>query len=270
MAGLTNEAGLIVGDIQQLIRSTVSFLRLLWPAAATISPVWESRAAGGWETGLISFGIALIRWPDAELVAILSRRWTRALLKQTLRPPQANRPAPDLARQAREAGQQWIMSQKLAPPLLLERLAEPMPSLPHHLPDLAPDPPWPWLLVKTQARIEQAARRWQDEWLAAGQARLQPILRDAQAAWRQQADTWLRQHLAQPEPGAVLKTRSYLAAMSELLRAFVEGIEQKLDEAEADLVEVERQLSQTAERLIAELAGFPKSPLDVLFKWDRQ
>lgn len=269
VASLTNEAGLIIGDVDQLIRHTVFFLTVLLRQVRVSGIDWEEERAGGWGPSLTSFGLAAVRWPGRQLAGILSRRWALAVLKQmvTLPPPRSG--TPDLARQAREVVQQWVTGQELAPPLLLDRLAALMPPLPNQLPGLAPDPPWPWLLLDTQASIEQACQSWESNWLAVCRDKVKETLADLERAWPQQVEMWLAEQVAARRSGRVLAAQSYMAAISEIWQAFVEGVEQKLEEAEAELAALDRQLGQTAARLADTLADFPASPLSALFYWGR-
>jgi tetratricopeptide (TPR) repeat protein len=268
LAGLANEVGLIIGNAERLIQATVNFLALLLIETPATGLDWEDHSPLGWGSTLTSFGIATLRWPGSELVKILSARWSQALLEQMLTLSQSSHRKIDLAQQARESVQQWLTSQKLSPPLLLERLAAPMPLLPNHLSALIPDPPWPWLLVRTQANLESMSQRWQDEWLAMSKERFNPALAELQAKWPRQTEAWLTQQLAaQSRQGTVLIAQSYLAEVSEMLQAFIEGVEQKLEEAEADLASLDQQLGQAAEALDQALVAFPASPVSALFHW---
>ncbi len=263
VAGLTNETGLIMGDGDDLIRRSVYFLTVLMQAGLG----WDDNGEVGWDTPVTTFGLATIRWPGAELANVLSKRWAGALLQQVLTPARAGPATRDLGQQARTAAQQWLTAEKLAPPLFMEQLTGPMPALPHHLAELVPDLPWPWLLVETQARIENAAQGWQEGWLTACRERLKPALMEWETGWSMQAELWLEQQVTSNQAGSVLVAQSHMAAVSELLHAFVEGVEHNLAEAQADLANLEQRLSQVAESLATEVTPLPASPLTMLLRW---
>lgn len=271
VAGLTNEMGLVIGEVKQLIDRTAYFLSVLIrePNLAgndglDFGAVFDP-AAAGWPAPWLSFGLARLEWPGRELVKGLSRRWSQEMLGQLTAPVKVEGAA-DLTGQARQAAQRWFIAEKLAPPLLLDRLAALMPPAPATLAAGVPDPPWPWLLPAAAAGVEQAAQTWQESWL--GQRKyLEERLAEWQQAWREQAENWLPQQLGPQPTGTVLLAQSYLAAVSELLHTFLAGVSQRLAEAEADLAQVERQMSQIAERLERELAGFPASPAALLGRW---
>lgn len=96
---------------------------------------------------------------------------------------------------------------------------------------------------------------------------LTPVLGMPAAAWPALTRQWLEQQLARPEPGVLIRLKAAMAALSELLTAFVEGVEERLIELEGDLVAVERQVSQAAEALRAHLAKLPATPLAVVWQW---
>jgi hypothetical protein len=266
LASLTNEVGLIVGDADTLIQRTVYFLTLLIREISTGNWDWSHDSPAGWGVPLTSFGLATLCWPGQELVNALSARWTKHLLTQLMTLPPMSTPT-DLTQKAREAAQQLMRSKKLVPSLLIDRLTALMPSLPHHLVAVVPDWPWPWLLVDVQSKLENAAQRWQENWLA-GRDRLQTTLAELETDWGEQAESWLKQQLlAASKAGIVLTTQSFLAAVTELLRIFIEGVEHNLAEAEIDLANIDQRLGEVAEALIDELATFPDSPLAMLLSW---
>lgn len=258
IAGLTNEAGLVVGNGACLRQRAADFLTLLVRETALAALEWP----GGWSFGLTSFGLATVRWPGPALVEALSRRWVVGLLGQLLTGP------PDLvlARQAQAAARQLLTGQRLAPPLLLEQLMADLPALPGYLADLAPDPPWPWLVVETPGRLEQATRQWEENWQLA-RRRLESLLTRRQAEASADLTQWLAGRVGQQPGGAVLTAHSHLAALSELLHAFIEGVEERLGEAEADLAQLNGQISQAAETLATELDRLPHSPLAMGLCW---
>lgn len=269
LAGLVNEAGLIMGETAHLIRATVQFLILLLSETSSAGVDWADNSKAEWNGYLSSFGIAVLRWPGRELAQILSARWSQSLLEQMLTLPQNDQHKSDLARQVREGVQQWLTGQKLSPPLLLDRLAVPMPPVPQHLAELVPELPWPWLFWQTRPTLEDATQQWQEEWLVLSRERLTPLLVDLRAQWLPQVSTWLASLLASRRRGAVVLAQSYLAEVSDLLQTFVAGVEQKKEEAEADLNDLDRQLGQAAGTLIQTLADFPASPLGTLLRWGR-
>ncbi len=258
LAGLTNEVGLIIGETDDLIRHSVYFLSLLLRDVPVTGLDW----AAGWNRTLTHFGVAHVCWPGPALLPILSLRWTQTILADLI----TAAPVTDLARQARQAAQQWLTADRLAPVLLIDRLAAGRSPLPQHLAELVPDPPWPWLLVETRADLETAAQQWQADWLA-DREQFEAILAELESTWPARADAWLRQQLAAVPAGAVVRVQAHLAAVSELLRAFVEGIEQKLEEAETEQIQVEQHYARAADVLAKTIAGFPPSPLRALLGW---
>lgn len=260
LAGLVNEAGLIIGDGEDLIERAAYFLKLLG---------YESDLAGdtlslaaGWEMPLTSFGLAWLNWPGPALAEGLSIRWSQELLQKLLLAP----PALDLVKQARQAAQQWLIAEKLAPPLLLDELAGLMPPVPHTLTALIPDPPWPWLLLEVIPHLEQATGQWQEAWLDRRNL-LQDKLVNLRQGWGDAALTWLRQHLGQIRSGAVPTAQSYLAAVTELLQAFVAGVEEKLSEAERDLAEIDGKIGELAGSVSDRITTLPASPLATVWLW---
>lgn len=265
VAGLTNENGMLVDHVADLIERVVYFLETLERVAPSdrLAPL-EPNA--GPESHITSFGVASLRWPGRELVAPLSARWTQAMLAAMTSWPAEQTTGLDLPRQAREAAQQLMSGSRLAPPLLLDTLAATMPPPPHHLADRVPDPAWPWLLKQVPERLDAAARQWQATWLAGGE-QVQTILADLADTWLEQAEDWLRQQTAPPAPGSVLVGQSMLAAVSELLDIYIAGVEARLETAEADLEAIERQLGSVAVALDRVLAGLPDSPGLALLRW---
>lgn len=267
LAGQTNEAGLYIGDAEHLIQQAVHFLRVLISENAAIGETWHDDSPAGWGLPLTTFGLTAVHWPGPILVNSLSKRWVQAMLSELTSLPANGALKGDLAQQARAAAQQWLTGHKLAPPMLIEQLATSMPPLPDRLDGLVPDPPWPWLLVDARPHIEQAVQRWYDDWLAAGQEQINTHLAGLETAWAGQTRTWLDRLTGQHRAGVVLVAQSYMAAVSELLNAFVEGLEQKLEDAEADLIHIEQQLSDISETLSHTLAPLPASYLTALFSW---
>ncbi|MCP4284643.1 MAG: hypothetical protein GY792_09360 [Gammaproteobacteria bacterium] len=267
LAGQTNEVGLYIGDAAYLIQRAVQFLMVLITEDALIGGMWADDRPAGWGVPLTTFGLAAIHWPGPALVDILTKRWARAMLSDLTSLPANNMPKVDLAQQARTAAQQWLTGHKLPPPLLIEQCATSMPPLPNRLDGLVPDPPWPWLLVDARSVIEQAAHRWYDDWLVAGREQISAYLTHLETEWDGQAQTWLDRQAGQRQSGTVLIIQSYMAAVSELLTAFVEGVEQHLEEAQVDLIRVEQQLSDVSEALSHALASLPSSSLVAIFKW---
>ena len=156
--------------------------------------------------------------------------------------------------------------QKLTPPALLDDLATTMPPLPDYLADLVPDPPWPWLLTKVQPQIEQATQPWQDQWLTE-RKRLLTSLTELKEAWLGHSQVWLEQQLT-PEPtGMMTIAQAHLAALSELLQTYIEGVDQKHSETEADLIQIDQRLSQVAETLAEHLTQLPSTPVTMLLRW---
>lgn len=196
----------------------------------------------------------------------LSLRWSQELLQQLTLPPPVKGSSSDLAGQSRQAAQQWLAGEKLVPPLLLDELAALMPAAPLTLAALVPDPPWPWLLMGVLPQLEQAARQWQEAWLNRRYL-LQDKFLDRQNGWPDRAIEWLRQQLAPARSGVVLLAQSYIAAVTELLQAFIEGVEQKLDEAELDLAEIDGKMGELAGAVTDSVATFPASPLAAVWMW---
>ncbi|HEX9921504.1 MAG TPA: hypothetical protein VGD99_02475 [Anaerolineae bacterium] len=265
VAGLTNENGMLVDHVEDLIERVVYFLETLEREAPS-GRLARIESEPGPERPMTSFGVATLRWPGRELVGPLSARWTQAILAGMTRWPVDQTMDLDLPRQAREAAQQLMSGSRLAPPLLLDTLAATMPPPPYHLADQVPDPAWPWLLKQVPARLDTAARQWQETWLAAGD-RVQATLDDLADAWLEQAGDWLRRQTAPPAYGAVLVAQSRLAAVSELLDTYIAGVEARLETAEDDLKAVEQQLGSVAGALDRALAGLPDSPGLALLRW---
>lgn len=61
--------------------------------------------------------------------------------------------------------------------------------------------------------------------------------------------------------------RGYLQAVTELLTAFVQGLEEKTGEAELDLAQLDRQVNEAAGQLLAEVDLLPDSPLATALAW---
>jgi len=266
LASLTNEVGLVVGDVPWLIEGSARFLMLCILQDGAVGPSWSGDEVAGWGTPLTSFGLARVQWPGPALVEILSNRWTQQMLAHLATPPQGQTSGQP-EQQARAAGQQMVTAARLTPPALLDQLAALMPPLPHHLATLVPDPPWPWLLVDTQSHLEQAGQRWQETWLADRRDRLTPALAELETAWPVLAENWLRQVAAGPRPGVLLRLPGHMAAMTELLQAFGEGVAHNLAEVEADLNRIDRQLGELADTLANAVETFPTTPLLAALRW---
>lgn len=268
LAGLTNEIGLIVGDPAQLIEQTVAFLSLLVRETQLASIDWNDNGAAvaGWGMQLASFGLARLVWPGPALVGSLSQWWMRALLEELTTLPPTQHPTPDLIQQARQTAQQWFTAEKLAPPLQIESLSVVMPALPNSLAAIVPDPPMPWLLQDTKQNVERAARLWQENWLAQ-RRQLENTLTELEMTWASQAQAWLEQQLAHKTTGTILLANSNMAAVSELLTTFIEGVEQRLSEAEADLNRFDQRLGQAVTEIIELTASLPASLLSMLLRW---
>lgn len=267
VAGLTNEVGLIIGTVDDLIERSVDFITL-WLSEMPLSQLtWAGSGPTDWNMPLTSFGLATIRWPGRALAEVSSQRWSATLLNQLLNLPQVRGSTVDLARQARGAAQQWLTQNQIVPPLLIDQLSTQMPQPPHRLAELVPDPPWPWLMIEIQSRLEQAGQHWQDEWLTVSKAQLKTTLIELETGWLDQAQTWLEQQANRHKAGTIPAVQSYLAAVSELLNAFVEGVEQHLEEAQADVIKVEKQLGQMAQVLAGVADSLPDSPLMLLLAW---
>jgi hypothetical protein len=264
VASATNEVGLVIGDADDLVRHAAHFLSLLLASPLEIAAdgmEWNVGGLAGREgVPLISFGLAAVRWPGQELVEALSRRWAESVLARL------TAPIAGVEEEAQPAAQRLIAGDRLAPPLLIERLAGEMPGLSNYLADEVADPPWPWQLVDVQKRLEAGAQDWEDAWLAARGA-LESTLTEVEKRWQTAAPGWLAQQVGMAERGALVRTKAHLAALNGLLEAFVEGVEAQAEEAGADLVEVERQMGATAAKLAEVVAAFPASPLEMLLHW---
>jgi hypothetical protein len=261
-ASLINEVGWVIGGADRLFEYTAEFLALLVPEALPAGYAGPDPVGLVGDCQLTSFGVAALHWPGRELNGLLSVRWSRAMLDQMLTPP----PTGDLVQAARQAVQHWLVEIRLPPPALLDRLAVGLPPPPQHLPELVPEPPWPWDLAGIQARLEEAGQGWQTDWLSAGEASLQTVLNELVAVWPAEAELWLARQIG-PAAGAVLRGESAMAALSELLQAFGEGVEANLEAAETDLIELDQQLGQIAGNLQAALASLPGSPAAALLTW---
>ena len=264
LATLTNESGLVIGDTDDLVRYAAHFLSLVVTSPLETAVTEEMWSGGGLSIGermeLSSFGLRAIRWPGQELAKILSARWTGALLERL------TAPLPKVEEEARTAAQRLVAGERLAPPLLVESLAELMPGLPAHLADEVPDPPWPWQLVDVQDRLEAGAQSWEDTWMVA-RNELEPALAETGEEWQTSASRWLTQQIAGTGMGDLAQMLAHLGALNELLEAFVEGVETQVEEVEADLVAVERRMGNVAASLTALIATFPSSPLETLLRW---
>jgi hypothetical protein len=264
IASQTNEAGLVMGDAADLARHASHFLALLIGSplgTATGEPAWEAGELPGPEGApLASFGLAAVRWPGQELGRALSARWAQSLLAWL------TAQAAGAEEEANAAAQLLVAAERVAPPLLVESLAGLMPGLPGHLADEAPDPPWPWQMVDVQKRLEAGAQGWEEAWPAA-RGVWEPALAEISQAWRAAASGWLAQHIGESEAGALAQARAHLAVLDELLEAFVEGVQAYVEEAEADLVAVERKMGAAAASLAGAVAAFPASPLETLLRW---
>lgn len=267
-AGLTNEIGLSLGSAAELIERAGQFLALLIASPLELAALTDGSAfEAGWaEPVPASFGLAAIHWPGREVVTALSARRAGEALARLIAPAL---PQPDWARQAREAAQSLALAERVAPPLLLEQLAGLTPALPEYLAGQVPDPPWPWLLAGLPDRLDAAARAWEEAWLEAGRE-LKPGLESLAGRWQAAVRAWLDAkgpgHLA----GSLVELEACLAAMTELLAAFAGGVEERLAEAETDLVAVERQVGKTSQSLSDSLAALPGSPLEAILAWGWQ
>jgi hypothetical protein len=262
IASLTNESGLVVGDVDDLVRRASHFLALLATSplgAAAVETGWDSASAGDWGAPA-SFGLATARWPGQELSEALSGRWAERMLAWLAAP------VPGVEEAAGAAAQSLVASQRLAPPLLVEQLAELMPGIPGHLADEVPDPPWPWQLADVQRRLEALARGWEEAWLAA-RGTLKPCLAEIGQAWQATARDWLAGQNGKTSAGTLTRSAARLTALGGLLEAFVDGVEAQVEEAEADLAAIERRLSSAAASLASQVAAFPPSPLETMLRW---
>ncbi|RMG95682.1 MAG: hypothetical protein D6706_11635 [Chloroflexi bacterium] len=266
LLGPTNEAGLIVGNTETFAQKTANLLALILQHTGLSADVWQENNAPGWNSIMTSAGLATARWPGRELANILCNRWIESFLSEMVEPVKKQGTEGRLAHKARQAVQQWLTTQHLPPILLIERIAGVMPPLPHYLAELVPQPAWPWQLVETPERLDWTARRWQEIWLSERQS-MDNVLVEIINNWAEQADQWLQQQLASLEHGAVLGAESYIAVISEMLHAFIEGVEQKREEAETDLAHLEQKISQLTETLLNETSRLPDSPLGALFRW---
>ncbi len=260
LVSLTNEAGLVVGDVDRLVARVAYFLTLL-----VTSPLGAAVTESGWDEGweatpLAGFGLATIRWPGEALARALSMRWAREMLTWL------TAPILKIEEEASTAAQRWVAGERWAPPLLIESLADRMPPLPDHLADEVPDPPWPWQLVGVQKRLETAIRRWEEEWLGA-RGVLRPVLSEMREKWQVAAAGWLNREIEGQGEGALTRAKVYPAALLRLLEAFAEGVEAQLEEAEADLVAIDRQVGAAAGSLASQVDSFPGSPLATLLRW---
>jgi hypothetical protein len=264
IASQTNEAGLVVGDAADLARHASHFLALLIGSplgTAAGEPAWETGELPGPERApLASFGLAAVRWPGQELSRALSARWAQSLLAWL------TAQAAGAEEEAGAAAQLLVAAERVAPPLLVESLAGLMPGLPGHLADEVPDPPWPWQMVDVQKKLEAGAQGWEEAWLAA-RGTWEPALAEISQAWQAAASGWLAQHIRESEAGVLARARAHLAALDELLAAFVEGVQAYIEEAEADLTAVERKMGAMAASLAGAVAAFPASPLETLLHW---
>jgi hypothetical protein len=238
-------------------------LTLLIRETGAAKLAWENDVPAGWGVPLTSFGLTTLRWPGQELAGALGARWSKALLMQPIKSPTQTE---GLAEKARVAAQQLMSTLKLAPPLLIEQLINLMPGLPNHLTALVPEVPWPWLLINMETDLDQAGQRWQDSWLSADD-RLQDTLKKLEIAWPHHAETWLKQQLHAGHTGAVMLTHCYLAAVSELLHVYIEGVEHQLDETQQDLADADERRRALAGQLAAEMETWPDSPLMTLLTW---
>lgn len=260
LAGPTNEAGLTLGDTAALAGRAAHFLALLMVAAL------EPGQAGS-ETTLdemvpASFGLAAVQWPGRAVAGALSRRQAGEILARLTAAPPAGE---DWVRQAREAAQGLVLAERVAPPLLLEHISDLVPALPDLLAGQVPDEPWPWLLQHTPERLEEAARAWEEGWLAA-RREADPGLSGRAGRWREAGRRWLQETWAGRPGGAVLRCQANLAAMTDLLQAFAGGVEERLAETETDLAAVEQQIGKTARALDQGLGALPSSPLAAVLK----
>ncbi|MCB0197194.1 MAG: hypothetical protein KDJ65_34930 [Anaerolineae bacterium] len=264
VAGLTNEDGLIVGDPRLFVTQMATFLAL---------PICLARQDGGWPNPpngrrmpVTHVGLAQRCWPAAALVAKLIRRWSRTMLADLLNQPPARGPTDDPAESAQRQAQQTLLELKLTPPQLLETLAEAMPAVPRRLDELIPETPWPWLLQTAFEALEQITPPWQEAWLKNGR-RLDAALAALRADWPDEAPSYLGYGLHHHQAGAVLLVQARIAAMTELLAAFAEGVEARLDEAETELAQIDQRLGQSGERLAGQLDALPSQPVALALGW---
>lgn len=259
LAGPTNEQGLLIGQAGELEQRLVDFVGLLLRQTIALEPEWAS--AG--ESGPMVFGLASLTWPGVELVELGSRYWSHSLLASLLSlPPDA----PNLAGQARQAARQWLTARNLVPPEVLSRLASAIALPPPDLIRWVTDSLWPWHNMTSAQQIEAAAQHWQTGWHER-QPQGEAVFATIEAAWLAEADRWPAAYPAAAPMGAVVQVQSRLAAVSELLHAFEEGVSQKLAEAEADLTRAEQQLQQARTTLAEQLRLLPAAPLVALLKW---
>lgn len=264
VAGLTNEAGLIVGDPQMLVQQMAAFLAL---------PVCLARQEGGlivpatgWTTPVTYVGLAKRRWPGPALVETLVRRWSRTMLVDLIIQPPARGPTADPAESGRRQAQRALVELKLTPPQLLEGLANEMPAAPGRLGELVPETPWPWLLRTAFESLEQVAPPWQEAWLK-NSRQLDDVLAALRAGWPEQVESYLSHGLHHHRTRAVLFVQARIAAVTELLTAFADGVEDRLAESEAALAQIDQRLGRTAERLAEQLDRLPRHPMALALRW---
>ncbi|MCB0011852.1 MAG: hypothetical protein KDE34_08125 [Anaerolineales bacterium] len=262
LAGPINDAGLIIGSADQLLARTSFFVSRL---VAGLALTAADEVGRGSEPVVCAFGAAWAAWPAGALAAALSRRWGAAWLGDLLALPPLRGPTDDPVAEAREAAQLWLGSAQLAPVLWLDATSALLPRRPE-LSRPLPEAGWPWLLHPVQAGIEQQAQQWQAVALTAQEqveARLEALLDE----WPAQAEAWLTARFAEHRRGAVLRGRLAMAAVSELLQQYAEGVEQRQAEAERDLAQIEQRLGQVAGSIQTELARLPTSLLRTCLRW---
>jgi hypothetical protein len=272
VASTTNEAGLVVGEPADLVQRVAHFLTLLVSSPLGGAIAEPARNPVEWIAGseatVATFGLATATWPGEEICQILSRRWAKETLRQLVEPGAeiSAKSGENWVASAREAAQQLVIAEGLTPPALLEELDRLISPRPDYLLEKIPDPPWPWLLAEVQASLEREIRQWETDWPAIRQTLASPLSTKA-AAWSNLARQWLEQQLREASPGVLFQAKVYLAALSELLTVFVDGVEERLVEREGDLLAVEGQASQTVEALATHLAHLPGSPLAIVWQW---
>ncbi|MCB0168848.1 MAG: hypothetical protein KDI79_31765 [Anaerolineae bacterium] len=264
VAGLTNEAGLIVGEPRRLAARIAAFLAL--PVCLTRQDGSLPGQTTGWATPVTHIGLARRCWPGPALVETLVRRWSRTMLIDLINQPPARGPTTDLAESARRQAQQTVVELKLTPPQLLETLAAEMPALPRRLEELVPETPWPWLLPSALGSLDQVTPLWQEAWLRSSR-RLDEVLATLRAGWPEQAGRYLSHGLHGHRAGAVVLVQARIAAMAELLAAFADGVEARLAETEADLAQIDQRLTQTGRRLAGRLDTLPAHPAALALRW---
>lgn len=256
LASPTNEAGLLTGDGDDLARRAAHFLALLMtsPLGAAVTEAADVGSTGS------SFGLVALRWPGKALVSALSARRAKTALTRLITPVAGEE------ERAATSASGLVAGECLAPPFLVEKLSAFAPAFPHDLSAGVPGPPWPWQLAGVKMRLESAAQAWEEDWCAAREPSGH-TLSEMRAAWQASAPCWLERQVTWAAEGVAQRARAHLQAVAGLLEAFIEGVEVRLEETEADLVAVERQTTPVASSLQAALASLPDSPLATLLAW---